>query len=84
MDPGTGAYAVVLAKPPLEPSLSNALQPGRLAAAIEHERGLTWPDCLGQQLAQAALEREGVALLVFASLGDAMACKLRLNRERPS
>lgn len=81
LDPTGGAYAVVLAKPPLEPTLSTALQLGRVSAAVQHGRGVIWPDHVGQQLAQAALEHGGVALLAFCCLADAMACKLRLRRE---
>jgi hypothetical protein len=80
MDTGFG-FAVLLAVPPAEPSLSALTQPGSLGAIIDHEVGLSWPDLAGQRLTVATLEAGGVAALAFSDLGDAAACLRRLRRE---
>jgi hypothetical protein len=74
-------WVVVMATPPLEPSLRALTRPGGVGALVTHDRGLNWPDRTGHRLVRATLETGGVAALAFDDLRDAMACVLRLRRE---
>ncbi len=79
MLPVTRGAAVVIAIPPRKPSLANLLvgQP-MTHAFVTHDPGTRWPDRMGQQLVEAALDRGGAAVLVFASLADAIAAHRRV------
>ena len=73
------AWTVVVALPPLEPDLANLLRPGEVTAMITHRFGVAWPDADGELLAAEALRCGGVVALVFASLGEALDCKARIE-----
>lgn len=79
-----GAYLVAIARPPLE-AVPATLLAGRpsLHAWLTHHRGQAWPDRSGALLVEEVLRLgKGGALLEFACLTDALACKARLEGHR--
>ena len=49
------------------------------AAFLTHDEGVSWPDATGEALAAATLEAGGAVALAFVTMGDALACKRRLE-----
>lgn len=84
LPPATGA-AVLIAVPPVEPSfdaLAAAMAAGRgLSAILTHDRGVSWPNAAGRRLLADVLARGGIALLVHASMADALAAHRRVLAE---
>jgi len=72
-------YLVCVARPPLEATPEAVFAPGRMHAALTHDAGCSWPDRVGELFAEEALAAGGAAVLVFASLADALACRQRLE-----
>jgi hypothetical protein len=72
-------FAVIIARPPLEPVPTNLLRPGKHSTILTHDRDLHWPDRHGEMLAATTLEAGGVVLMGFARLTDAMACHAKLT-----
>lgn len=52
---------------------------GNLAAFLTHDEGVSWPDATGEALAAATLQAGGAVALAFVTMGDALACKRRLE-----
>ena len=76
-----GGFGCILARPPVEPTMDAIVRPGEISAIVTHDRGCNWPDRAGQAIARAILEQGGVAVLAFSSLGDALQCRARIQRE---
>lgn len=55
------------------------LRPGEVSTMLTHDRDVTQPDTRGWLMAQAVLERGGVAMFGFEALADAMAFKRLLD-----
>lgn len=76
---------VVVVRPPLEPCaklLDLIGRPGSVCALLTHELGMAWPDKRGIGLIEGVLaQSDGVAILGFEGLSDALACKRRLQAE---
>ena len=72
-------WAVLVVVPPVEAIPESLLRPGGASTLLTHDRGVTWPDAAGEQLAAEALRRGGVVALVFASRWDALDCKARIG-----
>ena len=53
--------------------------PGPMHAALTHDAGCSWPDRVGELFAEEALAAGGAAVLVFATLADALTCRQRLE-----
>ncbi len=79
-------FVVLLARSPHEatPAAFAALLAthGAVAAYLTHGAGVSWPDRIGQEIALRALDHDGMAMLRFATLADAVACKARAERGR--
>jgi len=75
-----GGWAVIIAGRPENARPECLSRPGEVGAVLTHDEGLSWPDTRGEALADAVLAQGGgpVALL-FCALGDALACKRRLE-----
>ncbi|MFT8246593.1 hypothetical protein [Roseomonas sp. BN140053] len=73
-------YVVILARPPVEPVTASLVRPGEVSTILTHDADVSWPDDHGHELAAATLGRNGVALLAFATLADAMACHAEVRR----
>jgi hypothetical protein len=74
-------YLVCVARPPLQatPEALSTSTPGQVHAVLTHDAGCSWPDRVGELFAEEALAAGGAAVLVFASLADALACRQRLE-----
>jgi hypothetical protein len=73
-----GWLIVVACSPtPAEPASLTA--PGTVRSLFTHDAGVDWPDALGARCASWILASGGGVGLVFASLADALACRLRLQ-----
>jgi hypothetical protein len=81
LQPGAPGAIVVVARPPLRPTLTGILVPGGLSAHLTHDAGQSWPDARGVALLRMTLEGGGGAVLVFERLADALACRTRLAAE---
>lgn len=58
-------------------------KPGAVSAMLTHDLGTSWPDTRGEALLGAVLEQtDGAALMVFHTLGDALACRGRIRKLR--
>ena len=83
---GKHRFVVLLSHPPQEstPAAFAALLAtrGAVAAYLTHDAGVSWPDRAGQELALRALDHDGIAMLRFATLADAMQAKARAERAR--
>ncbi len=83
---GEHRFVVLMCRPPQEatPAAFAALLAthGAVAAYLTHDAGVSWPDRIGQELALRALDHDGIALLRFATLTDAMQAKARAERAR--
>jgi hypothetical protein len=75
-----GGWGVIIAGKPEDARPECLARPGEVGAVLTHDAGLSWPDARGEALADAVLAQGGgpVALL-FPALGDALACKRRLE-----
>jgi hypothetical protein len=80
-DQGEHRFALILARPPIEAAPASLLRRGELSVALPHDRGATWPDRSGEALARGVLDHGGAVALVFAGLGDAVACKARIDQD---
>lgn len=72
-------FAVAITADPGLTDIERPQRPGDLSAVLTHARGLSWPDRQGVMLAAAVVEQGGLALLLFQTLADAMACQRRLR-----
>lgn len=72
---GGPRFIVAISASPLEATLEQLAIPGQIAMVLPQEAGVAWPDRPGRLLVQEALERGGVAALVFVTLADALACR---------
>ena len=73
-------WAIIIAHAPEDARPDRLLQRGKVHAVLTHDEGLSWPSRRGEALADAALaEGGGSVALVFRVLGDALACKRRLE-----
>jgi hypothetical protein len=75
-------FVIVAARPPFSGDLADLAAPAGLTACLSHDAGIAWPDARGQALARKVLDRGGTVAFSFARLGDALACRQRLERER--
>jgi hypothetical protein len=79
--PNRGAVVIIAASPtpPTLDALADQVAQGRgLSAHISHDPGLSWPDAAGQRLVEEVLARCGIAVLTFASMGDALRAHRRV------
>ncbi len=76
---GRTGWAVIVARRPEAATLAALARPGGLSALLTHDAGLSWPDARGVALAAAVLQRGGAVALAFVHVGDALACKRRLE-----
>jgi hypothetical protein len=58
-------------------------EPGGLAPMLTHNKGLVWTDKTGEALLSTALERGGIAMMLFVRLADALACQRRIRGMTP-
>ncbi len=72
-------FLVRIARPPLEATPEALAAPLRVHAKLIHGAGRAWPDYVGERLTEEALAAAGAAVLVFATLADALACRQRLE-----
>lgn len=72
-------HALAIARDPADASADRLQRPGDLATVLTFERGLSWPDRRGLALIAATLDGDGLVLLAFSSLADALACQRRLR-----
>lgn len=72
-------WAVIVARKPVDAVPAALRRPGGLSALLTHSEGLSWPDARGEALATATLQRGGAVAFAFRTLGDALACKRRLE-----
>jgi hypothetical protein len=79
--PADWRWCVIVAADPERARMDSLRRPGGLSALVTHDPGGTWPDRRGEALAMAVLGRGGAVGLAFASVADALACKLRLEGE---
>ena len=68
-------FLVCIARPPLEgtPEALSTSTPGQVHAKLTHDAGRAWLDRVGELFAQEALAAGNAAVLVFATLADALA-----------
>ena len=70
----------VIAAPTPERARPEALSArGQVSAVLTHDEGLSWPGARGEALAAATIAQGGAVALAFVSMGDALACKRRLE-----
>jgi hypothetical protein len=74
-------WAVIIACPPTPAEPSSLLARGRVSAILTHDAGAVWPDAAGVCLASETLAAGGVVGIAFPRLADALACRLRLQKE---
>lgn len=73
------AWCVIVAADPERARPESLSRRGTLAAFLTHDEGLTWPSRRGERLARDTLARGGAVALAFRTMGDALACKRRLE-----
>jgi hypothetical protein len=76
-----GEPVLILTCPPVDPTADALGRPGEITAVVHIAAGQTWPDRTSETLADAALQQGGAVALVFADLGDAMACMRRIGQD---
>ena len=70
----------VIAAPTPERARPEALTArGQTSALLTHDEGLSWPSARGEALAAAVMAQGGAVALAFTTMGDALACKRRLE-----
>ncbi len=74
LPPSPGA-AVIIATPPRSPRLADL--DGATTVALTCAPTTMWPDARGERAIEAALDAGGAAVLVFATLGDALVAHRR-------
>src|SRR4051812_10505960 len=75
---------IVVAKPPVQPTLDAAEQPGAVVVIVHIGRGASWPDRSSETWARAALGQGGIVVMLFGALVDAESCMQRLTGKRPT
>jgi len=73
---------VLLAATADDASPAALYRPGHLSVLVVHDKGDTWPDAAGIALSNAVLAEGGTVALKFDTLGDALACRRRLEGGR--
>jgi hypothetical protein len=74
LPPSSGA-ALILTVAPRSPRLADL--DGATTVALTCAPALLWPDARGERAIEAALDAGGAAVLIFATLGDALVAHRR-------